>query len=776
VTRILRRKVRRDLWRHRWQFLAATVVLGIGVAVFVGATDAYADLRQSLDRTYAEQLLPDVVISGPGVVGLYEAARSLPGEPTVELRQQADVPVRVNGRSLIGRVVGVPVATQPAVSKLALQSGDLPTIGSLVTEEHLTEYYGLRPGSTVELLGPSGWRPVGVSGSALSTEYLWPARSRAETLTTPEYFGVVFVPAPDIAQLAAQPTDQLLAYARDRDQARALVTAATELGRSHGLVVVSRDELPSYSVLRETVEAVRTFARLMPWVFLVAAVVGTYVLLSRLVTAQRTVIGTLSANGLSARRIRTHYLTYGVAAALAGAPWGLFGGHILGGWYTSQYVRALGLPLLVTSLHPSSLIIGAVAGAAAAALAAWAPARTASRISPAEAIRNSPPSGRGGVSVAERLLPPLRRMPKRWRMTVRGLTRNRRRTILTVAGVASSVCLVMVCSGMRDTVNSVIDRQYGEIELQDAQVLTAGGAAESVGDTLRADPQVTAAETFTRLDVTVQDRNNGYDTLLIGLPPTTQMHRFTSSRSGGGLPRDGVLLGEGLRAILGVAVGDGVLITNVQHGIRLEQPVAGFVDEPTSPVVYISAEQLSGLAPSGVMLKLAPGVDAEAKRQAVTMVPGVVAYLSTESIAAAVRKAYSLYNVMVALTLLSAGVMAAALLYTAMSANVSERTGELGTLQAAGMDAHMLGRLVSTENMMLAVIGLPGGLIGGALLAEWFLSTYVTEGYRWHLVMHVATPALVAVAILVAGLLAQISTFRVIGRMDLAKILRERSL
>ena len=322
MTRILRRKLCRDLWRHRWQFLAATVVLGIGVAVFVGATNAYEDLRQSLDRTYAEQLLPDVVISGPGVVGLYDAARSLPGNPVVELRQQADVPIRVNGRTLFGRAIGVPVATQPAVSKLALQSGDLPTSGSVATEEHLAEHYGLHPGGTVELLGPSGWRTMGVSGSALSTEYLWPARSRAETLTTPEYFGVVFVPAPDIAQLAAQPTDQLLAYARDRDQARALVTAATELGRSHGLAVVSRDELPSYSVLRETVEAVRKFARLLPWVFLVAAVVGTYVLLSRLVTAQRAVIGTLSANGLSGRRIRSHYLTYGVAVALGGAPEG----------------------------------------------------------------------------------------------------------------------------------------------------------------------------------------------------------------------------------------------------------------------------------------------------------------------------------------------------------------------------------------------------------------------------------------------------------------------
>lgn len=776
MTPILRRKVRRDLWRHRWQFLAATVVLGIGVAVFVGATDALEDLRQSVDRTYAEQLLPDAVISGPGVVRLYEAARGLPGNPVVELRQQADVSIRVNGRAVFGRAVGVPVATQPAVSKLALQSGDLPTTGSVATEAHLTQHFGLHPGSTVELLGPSGWRPVNVSGSALSAEYLWPARSRAEPLTTPEYFGVIFVPAPDMAQFADQRTDQLLAYARDRDQARGLVTAATELGRTHGLVVTSRDEQPSYRVLRQTVEAVRTFATMLPWVFLVAAVVGTYVLLSRLVTAQRAVIGTLSANGLPAARIRTHYLNYGVAVAVTGGTIGLIVGHVLGGWYTTQYAGALGLPLRVTSLHPSSLIIGAVAATAAAALASWTPARAASRISPAEAMRISPPTAHGGVSLAERLLPPLRRVPTRWRMTMRGLTRNRRRTILTIAGVMSSVCLVMVCAGMRDTVNTGIDRHYGEIELQDAQVLTAEGAADSVAGTLRTHPHVAAAETFTRLDVTVQSGDNRYDTLLIGLQPATQMHRFTSSGSDGGLPRNGVLLGEGLRTILGVAVGDVVSITNVERGIRLEERVVGFVDEPTSPVLYISAEHMSALAPSGVMLKLNPGVDAAAMRQAMTMMPGVAGYLSTESISAAVREAYSLYDVMVALTLLFAGVMAAALLYSAMSANVSERTAELGTFQAAGMGAHLVGRLIATENMMLAVIGLPGGLIAGALLAQWFLSTYVTEGYRWHLLMSPATPAVVAAAVLAAALLAQIPTFRVIGRIDFAKVLRERSL
>ncbi len=773
MTGMLRRKVRRDLWRYRWQFLAAIVVLGIGVAVFVGATNAYADLKQSLDCTYAEQLLPDIVISGPGVAGIQRAAQELPGTPVVQLRQQADVFIRVNGRTLFGRAVGVPVATQPEVSKLALQSGDLPALGSVVTEHHLTSHYALHPGSTIELLGPSGWRAVGVSGSALSTEYLWPARSRAETFTTPDYFGVVFVPAPDMAQFATEPTDQLLAYAQDRQQARDLVAAATELRHSHQLVVVPRDELPSYTVLLKSVESLRTFATLLPWVFLVAAVVGTYVLLSRLVTTQRAVIGTLSANGLSGRTIRTHYLTYGFAAAVAGSTWGIVGGQFLGGWFTTQYVRALGLPLRVVAVHPTSLIIGAAAGTAAAALAAWAPARTASRISPAEAMRILPSGTRGGASLPERLLP-LRWMPTRWRMTLRGITRNRRRTILTIAGVVSSVCLVMVCSGMRDTVNSVIERQYGQIELQDAQVLTSQGAAESVADTLRADSRFAAAETFTRLDVTAQGGNNRYDTILVALWPTTQMHNFASSGSGG-LPRDGVLLGEGLRTVLGVDVGDRVSITNAQYGIRLEQPIVGFVDEPTSPVVYISAEHLSALTPSGVMVQLAPGSDAEAARQAVITVPGVVGYLSTESIMATAREAYRLYNVMVALIMTAASLMAAALLYTAMSANVSERTGELGALQAAGIDARLLGRLVSTENMMLAVIALPGGLIAGALLAEWFLSTYITEGYRWHLVMHPTTPVLVAVAILLGALLAQIPTFRVIRRIDLPKTLRERS-
>jgi putative ABC transport system permease protein len=777
VSRVLIRKLRRDMWRQRWQFLATAAVIAIGVAVYVAATDAYANLKQSFDRAYAVQLLPDAVLTGPGVVELRHTARALPGDPIVDTRQQGDVGIRINGHTLLGRAVAVPVNAQPALSRLALRSGALPARGEVVMEEHLTEHYGLKPGDTVELLGPTGWQAMSVAGSALSTEYFWPARSQQEIMTTPEHFGVVFVPAPDLSQVVTEPADQLLLYARDRSGAAALVTAAVDLARTHNLVFASRDEQPSYRALQDDVDSVGTFANLLPWVFLVAAVLGTYVLLSRLVAAQRAVIGTLSANGLSGRAVRGHYLAYGIAVGLAGSALGLVGGYFLGGWFTTQYIQALGLPLRVTSLHPASLIIGAIVGTTAAAVAAWAPARVASRMSPAEAMRVSPPATRGGISAIERLLPPLQRIPARWRMTLRGISRNRRRTLLTIAGVVIAVCLVMVFAGLRDTVGSVIDRQFGGIELQDAQVVVAPGVADEVTATLREDPRIAAVEEFTRLDVGVEANGDHYDTLLFALPQSTQMHRFDSGKAELSLPADGLLLGQGLGQVLGIAIGDSVTITQPQNGIRVEKPVIGFVDEPMSPVVYMSVEQLSGLVPvSGVMLKLAPGVSENAVSESTMALPGVVAYLSTDSLHATIREAFALYDALVGLMLLFSGLMAAALLYNAMSANVGERTGELGTLQAAGMGAGLLGRLVAAENLFLVVIGLPVGLVGGGMLADWFMSRYETQGFHWHLDMQATTPLIVAVAVLVAALLAQAPAFLVIRRMDVAKVVRERSL
>ena len=356
MSRALRRKLRRDVWRERWRFAAIAVIIAIGVAVFVAATDSYRNLDQSFDRAYSTQRLPDAILSGPGAAGLRDTIATMPGRPLIDVRHQADVGIRLNGHALYGRAIGVPDAGQPSVSLLDMQTGTLPRSGKVVLEQHIADHYHLAPGGTVELLGKQGWQPFTVAGTALSTEYLWPARSGQEVLTTPEDFGVVFLPDDELQRALPNATEQIAVYARDRSAADALTEAARQARPKRRAAVRSPfEQQASYHTLRDDVMQFGSLAGILPWLFLAAVVLGTYVLLSRIVAAQRAVIGTLVANGLSAGAVRRHYLGYGVACAAVGTLPGLFGGYVLGQWITAKYTAAIALPMHLTSIHPAHL-------------------------------------------------------------------------------------------------------------------------------------------------------------------------------------------------------------------------------------------------------------------------------------------------------------------------------------------------------------------------------------------------------------------------------------
>ncbi len=786
MTGVLARKLRRDILRQRSQFAAVVVVIALGVAVFIAATDAYRNLNASFTRAYSVQRLPDVVLSGPRAPALLDAARALPARPVVAHRLQADLGARVGEHTFLGRVISVPAGAQPAVAKLALRSGRLPRDGEVLIEQHLADHFRLGAGDTIELLGSAGWRSFRISGTALSAEYFWPARSKQEVLLTADQFGVMFTTERSVAALVTQPEHQLALYGRDRARAASLVRAATAMARANALVPAARTDQPSWSALDQDVKAFGQFAKLLPSLFLVAAILGAFILLSRLVHAQRAVIGTLAANGISPASLRRHYLGFGLIAGAAAALPGAVAGYFLGSWITVRYTGALGLPLHVTSLHAATLVIGCGGGIVAASAAAWGPARSAARVSPAEAMRITP-SARGRSSWLETLVPPLRRLPARWRMVLRSMSRNRRRALFTIAGIAVSLSLVLVFTGLRDTVTGILDRQFTTIDRSNGYLYAAPGYVDAVDRAARADPAVSRAEPFSRTEVTISagGRRKGaerrYDTLLLGLMRDTTMHGFVA-RSGRAVrldDRGGLLVAAGLGRLLRVRPGDTVTLTS-PDGTRLEEPVRGFVDEPLTAVAYVSLSHLERVAgrpmASGVAVKLRPGSDTAAAARRLGALPGAIGYLDNRAVQAKMREAFAVMDVLVVVMLTFAVVMAAALVFNAMSANVAERSVELGTLHAAGLSRRILARLVAVENIALTLIAVPIGLAAGTLLAERLISAYETEGYKWTLRMQGSSMLLVAAGIVIASVASQLPALRRLRRIDVARIVRERSL
>src|SRR5690606_18336925 len=158
-------------------------------------------------------------------------------------------------------------------------------------EQHLYDHFGLSPGETVEVLGPSGeWEEVTVSGSVVSAEYLWPARSRQDPITLPGDFGVLFTTSEVARELtgATGPNQVVVRYEEGADVDalhREMAAIADEHGASGHFSLADQ---PSNSVLEEDLTGFSQMALLFPALFLTAAGMATYVLMSRRIRNERS--------------------------------------------------------------------------------------------------------------------------------------------------------------------------------------------------------------------------------------------------------------------------------------------------------------------------------------------------------------------------------------------------------------------------------------------------------------------------------------------------------
>jgi putative ABC transport system permease protein len=785
----MRTKLRRDLSRQRAQFAAIVVTIFLGVTLFGASYDAYRNLDASYQQAYRDYRLANLTVTGGSTDRIASAARASAGVEYVTTRVQQDVPLQVGRTKLLGRVIGLPSRGQPSVDQVEVERGrylDPARPRGVLVEQHMADHFGLAPGDQLRAvaLGGDSVVEVDVIGIAASPEYFWPARSRQDILPSLDDFGVIFAPERLATELAGVtgPNQALVYYAGGNEDPPLTARLTREADRAGASDVLTRALQPSNSALQEDVKGFQDLAVMFPLLFLTAAALATGVLMRRLVTSERPIIGMLRAAGYGRGQIVRHYLAYGVFCGGLGAVLGAVTGAVLAGEVTELYTSELSIPVSLAELHPTTPVIGLAFGLLTGLLAAWAPAALAARTAPAEAMRRFAPSRGGDRSVIERLIPPLRRLPVRWRMSLRSIGRNRRRTLSTALGVVLALVLILVSWGMVDTAQILVDRQFTEVERQDAQLYFEGRL--STPELRRIGSTTGVSRVEPALDVPASLAANGrrYQTALIGLQRDTQMHEFLAE--GGGtlvLPAAGLLAGRALVGQLDIAAGDRVAISLPGTPVRTRAPVEGFVDEPLGTYAYAPLETIRAAAGrraaagNSALVRFDPGVDREVMRQRLSDLPGVVAYEDSQSLLATVDQYLGLYYAFVGMMLVFGGAMAFALMFNSMNASIAERAVEVATLRAAGTPRRTIARMITAENVLVTVLGIVPGLIAGYLVAALFMSSFSSDQFSFDLQMRTSTLILSAVAVMAVALLSQIPGLRAVRRIDVAEIVRERA-
>ncbi len=772
-------KTIRDLLRQRGQVIAVAVTIMLGVLLYVSSAGAFQNLSSSYHYTYDSMNFADLVGTGGDTAAVSAAALSA-GATETTTRVQFDPPLQIEGTKLVGRVIGLPTDSRPAVDDVrVIDGGYLDAASSNATtqvlvEIHAAETFGLKVGDTVQVFGNGAWQTVTVQGIVRSAEYLWPARSRQDVLGDAHAFAVLFAPEATAEAWAGMGPDQTLALL-PKGASDATIAGVDQAMRDAGATDVTPwPEQASHATLNEDLTGFNEMSVAFPMLFLTAAGVAAYVLLSRRILQERPIIGTLMAAGARPRRILRHYLAQGLIVGLMGSIVGVILGLIATSAMTRGYAGAVGVPDVIVELRPLLIVNGLLFGPIVGMLGAFGPALRAAHTAPAEAMRSAGPVALPGPW--SRFVARLTRLPATTRMALRDVGRSRRRTLATMLGTVLSLILVLATLGLTTSMIDAIDVHFNKINKEDASVTVAGPDATA---TLAAVAGVTLVEPSAIGEVTAVSDGHSYVTNLRGFEPGTTLHGF---RSTDGtyieLPTDGVLAGSNLASQLDISIGDTFTLATPQG--QQDVVLKGLLNEPLGTTIYSSESFATNFLPDqGVatyVMGFAEGTNRDTMRQTVTQLPGVVAYTDSKAFAATVDQYLGLFWAFAAMMIALGAVLALAIIYVMMAVNVVERTNELATLRAAGVPLRRVAGTIATESLVATALGIPFGLIAGVYAAKEFLATFSSDIFQFSLVLPWWVLPGSAVGVLLAAGISLWPASRAIGRVDVAKVVRERSI
>jgi putative ABC transport system permease protein len=770
---ILLRKTVRDLRRRPAQSAAIAVIVMLGVLLFIASYDSFRNLTASYNRTYDRLHFADLTASGGDPLQLAAAVGEAPGVERVSTRTVGDQPLNIDGTKLIGRVVGL---TGNGVDKVEIVRGREPDPGAaaqVAIEKHAADSFQLKPGDRLDVFDGSDWNTVEVTGVAVSAEYLWPARSRQDILPDSQAFAVVFAPPRLAAELTGRrgPDQTLVQMARNATESERERVTRLLLDRG-ALDVQTRADQPSNAALHEDLNAFSELAVAFPVLFLTAAAIAEYVVVTRVVHSERRVIGAMLAMGARPGVVVRHYLGYGAAVTALGAAVGVGLGVAATSLVTGLYTSAVGVPDTVVHHHASVAVIGFVLGLATGLIAVLAPAIAAARTTPAEAMRGDRVRATG-VGWLTRMTARLR-LPATVQLALRSLTRSPGRTAATMVGGVLALILVLATVGMVTSMRAMLDVQFGDVQREDASVLVPPGSPP-IDAELTALQGVSDVEPSSTTAVTVTAGGRSYPTSLTGFMPHTVMHGFRGA--GGELAENGILAGAALADKLHVRVGS--TLTVIPAGGEPRQVrLAGLLDEPLGTALYATnstAAAITGTPGNAYLLRFDPGADRGALRAEITSMPGVLAYTDTHALENTVDRYLGLFWAFVGVMLALGAALAFVVIYVTMTVNLSERSTELATLRAAGVSTPRLTATLALENLAAMALSIPFGLAAGAAAAWWFLQSFNSDLFTMHLSLGAWTLVLAALAVLVAAALTQLPAMRIVADVDVARVVRERA-
>ncbi len=780
-------KLLRDLWRIKGQATAIGAVIAMGVMMLVMMTGLTASLTETRNAYYERYRLADVfapVSRAPEHLG--DRLAEIPGVSAVQTRVQGRALIDLPGEVLPvqAQAVSLPEHRRPALNDVYLTDGRLPAPGrpdEIVLLQSFAAAHDLRPGDHLRATMNGARRSFDIVGLAQSPEFLY-TTAPGELVPDDARFGVIWMGRRGLAaayDMDGAFNEALLGLARGASD-DAVIAAADRLLKPYGgLGAYPLADQTSNRFASEEIAGLEASSTSVPPIFLAVAAFLLYIVVSRIVQAERGQIGLMKAFGYSNGEVGLHYfkliLAIASGGALAGCLFGIGAGRAMIGLY-SDYFK---FPFLVFQLDPAAFVIGVVVSILAASGGGLMVLRRVFALTPAEAMRPPAPPDFSRTGQVGRALGRILDQPSR--MVLRRITRQFGRmagaTIGIAAGMALSVSMITIMAGF----NRTIDLTFSVTDRSDVTVTFTHPVSDKTLLELARLPGVERVEPLRHVGAVLRNGLITYRGGLIGLPEMAELYRALDRDQAPIEPPDhGVVLSRALADVLNIAPGD-TLRVEVREGRQpvLDLPVSGVAETLLGAPAYMNMAALNrALGEPGRVSGAYLAIDENSETAiyaALKDLPTVVGVsLKSQARDALLAQmntgAGSIRYVMGSI----AFVITFGIVYNAARIALAERARDLASLRVIGFSKGEAAFVLLGELAVVTVMALPLGAVMGYYLSFGIAQGFSNDLYQIPAVFDPASYGQAMIVVLLAAVVSGGLVKRDLDRADLIEALKTR--
>lgn len=548
----------------------------------------------------------------------------------------------------------------------------------------------------------------------------------------------------------------------------------------------------SYISFDMNVEKVEDIAGIFPIFFIVVAALVALTSMTKMVEEDRMQIGTLKALGYNEGTIMSKYLIYCSLACIIGVVVGiLLGFSIMPSIFWNAYATMYYLPELYLGFS-WWLALAVVFGSLALTIAVTVFAcRATTKSKPSVLMQPKAPKP-GKRILLERCTPLWKRIKFKWKATIRNIFRYKKNMVLTIISVLGCTALILTGFGLGDSVEQVTVKQYDDIMFYDT-IITCNDSQQK-GEKL--ENYLADAGEDNYLEVYIENGQLGIgengssrESVDLFLTSGERFGDFVSlhyRRSGKAIDMsaEGIVIPENIAIVYNIKAGDKITYITADR-VTLDLTVSAVCENYTGSVAYMSAENFTAavekaggtadITPNSVLVKYGYGNDEEAMDSDAETLLSDPSVTGVEFTYTTVRSFDALNETMsfvILILVVSAGALAAIVLYNLTNINIDERRKEIATLRVLGYTKWEVAGYIYRESAILTIVGALFGLLGG-----WLLHMFIAG--RVNSVMMMFVPSILPLSylwsfIITLGFAVVVYAFMLIKlyRIDMAESLK----